>query len=1018
MRTLVLWRALLLASGVAMLSTTTPAVAADDWPPAVQRLAALAPTELFDLVNGTIEAATVDGVPVWRWHPSAGQPAELNLRTTHPLFARLRYYDRLRLEFRIAAGSINTFELNVLGHVSGPRQYKIHNFLLAPLTIAPQVWHLRDLDLARPNWFPWDSADGTGGNAFCRFSAIGLTPDTVIELRSLELSRPPLLFKPDFELPVTWPVRRADPDGHVLYTWQHAVANTGGAPATLSVAVAAAGPRFQVGVFAAAEAPATLPLADWPQIAQAEIKHAARTTFTVVARLPAAAAAALPELYAEPVRLRFASSLALDATVLWEGRVTRPLAATVRRQGLLAPAQLQAIRAGLAANDEKLKTAIAFAPTIKAADEFLTKELLRLPSYHTRAANNWVPDWRPGARMPEAVNTKTGEKEFDTTTAAATWKEYLGNSGNACRHLAHAYLFTGDEKYAQKSIELFRLYARQYSALPWSPSFEPPWSAGPTTLGASRISTSSTYGSNWMGKGHCQLLSAIADSPSWDEATRTAVYRDFVLPYATELMKFPGGISNMTDITNHNVLLLGLAWQDANLVRWALYSDPGLLQRLQDIDEDGFSSEGRPLNYHGAAMSEYLPALEYLAHAGLDVDFPRERLLAAVRMPYQRATLWGQVPSTGDCARGQGVGRSWQADHLVALFPKVTWLYDLGGSATIAKKLLILQTGREPEADGWRRLLDSRPRLFRTAGLAILRQGDTPETQVMATLDYGRNPMHAHLDRQQLTVAAFGRIYTHGPGTLYNVGSGGMTRTNNPKLDSFCGGGSLGQNVVLIDQQNQAPAVGELLAWEPGPERQLARSRIAGLRPGVVHTRQVVLERGVIVVADWLTADAEHEYDFVYHNLGRLAAGPGWQTAPVAEPLGRTANYENLQNVQRLQGAGGLRLTWDLSAQVKAPAATEAVPASPAFLALWQLPTPGGTCYLAETGMNNPNTMTIPDAAPTLITRSVRGKTATFWTVLEPYRAAPAVTGVEAAPGGRGVVVTLHDGPPLTVTGD
>ena len=51
-----------------------------------------------------------------------------------------------------------------------------------------------------------------------------------------------------------------------------------------------------------------------------------------------------------------------------------------------------------------------------------------------------------------------------------------------------------------------------------------------------------------------------------------------------------------------------------------------------------------------------------------------------------------------------------------------------------------------------------------------------------------------------------------------------------------------------------------------------------GIRPGVAHTRAVVLTAGVIVLFDELRGAAEHTYDLVYHNLGTLTPGPGWGT--------------------------------------------------------------------------------------------------------------------------------------------
>jgi hypothetical protein len=956
-----------------------------------------APEALWAAENSRFEATVGESGTVLRWHLEAGQSSTLALRPESGLLAQLRHYDYARFELRIASGEVANFNLRMLGHVSGPRQYKVHDWQVAILTTARGLWHPRCFELARPNWFPWDNADGEGTDALFQFQALALAPGTVVELRGLTLTRAVIRLKPDFHPPITWPVLTRDATGNAVLTLRHHVQNMANRPLAIEAEIASAHPRFQVAVAFGEKADA----AAATRAVTPTLKNGATAVFTVTATLPADAVAATPELYAEALQLRFRPAGEPQSELWWRGELVRPLSDTVRAQVILAPESVALIREHLP-DDAALAKALGSPAILAGADAFLKKELLRIPGGHAHVRNNWIEPWRPGERMPEAVNTETGERQFDTGIAKTTWKEYLGTRGRALEHLATAYLFTGDERYARKAVDLLLLYARQYAELSWGNLFEPPWCDGPPILTSSRVAGTSTYGTNWHFKDHCRLLAAIAESPSWSEEERRVIYLGFVLPYATELMKFPGGISNMTDVTNRNLLLLGLVFRDAGLVRAALFSDAGLLPRLLDLTPDGFSSEGRPLNYHRAAMAEYLPSLAYLAQAHLEVDFPRERLLAAVRMPYRRATLAGLVPNSGDCGRGFSVGPSSEAHGLLDMFPGEAWLYDIGRGDTIPAQLRAWRTGKAPDPKAAAALLETTPTLFADAGLAILRQGGTAAEQVMATLDYGRNTMHAHLDRNTLTLSAFGHLYSHGPGTLYNVGSGGMTRVSDPKLGSFCGGGSLGQNVILIDRQNQRPAIGERLAWHVSPERQVVAARVPALAPGVDHTRALVLSRGIVVVLDRVSADRERLVDFVYHNFGEQRPGDGWTAEPEAGLLGATANYANLVDPHRLRGSGPVRLQWQV--------------AETAHLALWQLPPPGATAYTAVTGMNNPQKKIIPDRAPSLITRA-QGQTLNFLTVLEPHRGQPRVTGVEPV-GSDGLLVRFADGPDLRLTLD
>lgn len=858
-----------------------------------EKLAELPVAETWTTTNSSVEAAEVDGQKVLRWTLETGKSATLALNPDHPLFSKLRYFDRLEFEFRIISGRLDFLDLRAMGHVSGARQFKIHQWQLAILTTEPGPWHVRQVDLTRPNWFPWDDKDGN--DPHFTFGALAVEPGTVVELRDLRLSGTSLVIKPFFEYPITWPIRSENPDGSTTYTMDVTVLNTSGRPAVIDAAVISKNERFKVAV----EPPSQ------------EVKNGETTIFSVTATLSKADIAATPELYSEPVRVAFHNKKTPETVSTFEMPVTRPLSAGLEKQFVISRNDLKFIREKLAAGDPELRKALGIDRILAEANKFLEIPLKHIPTGRLSGRINYWPTvagtkkkYEIGSFMPEIINPVTGDHEVGTTLAGRVWKEYLGHMGRVTEYLGQAYLFTGDEKYAKKAVELLELWASQYDEQEWTKPQELAWSGGPAVLCASRIAASSTYGSNWIMRWTMRMLGMIGDSPSLTPEARKKIYDGFVLPYATEIAKFPGGISNMTDITNHNLLVMGLVFDDANLVRWALMTDPGLLSRLKDLDKDGFSSEGRPTNYHTAAMNEYLPSIAYLQNSGLKVPFPKDRLLAAVRMPFERATLAGVIPNIGDCGRGARVANTTLADELIALFPNEEWLLDTGRGSTLPAIVRRMSTQRPVEKEGYKKYLETKPRLFSEAGLAILRSGDTPETQIMTTLDYGRNPMHGHLDRNQITLSAFGKIFTHGTGTLYNAGSGGIITDEHSPLNVFCGHGSLAQNVVLVDAENQLPAIGKLLAWSDDPANQYAVARVNGIAQGVDHTRSLILRDGLVIVIDQVESDGEHTYDFVYHNFGKQSPGPGWKAADVAQPLAETANYARILDLKRLTGSG------------------------------------------------------------------------------------------------------------------
>ena len=983
--------------------------------PSVQRYDEFEADKLLTAVNSSFESVKVDDTPAIRWKLNAGQTAELTMQPTHPLFSRLRYYDRIQFDYRVVSGEPDSIGIWGLGIVSGIRQYKVHFFSVGIRATDAKNWLHRDIDLSRPNWFPWDLADGEGDAGYFRFQCLAVAPNTVIELKNIRLVRNVVYVKPFYETPQTWPVKTDNADGSITYTMTYQALNTSGRPTDLTAKITSKNSKFNVKIT--------------PEAAPA--KNAATASFVVTATMSKEDCASLPELYDEPLTVTFAAASDRNASVAVDSVLVRPLSKTLRRQVIVPEADVKMIREKIAAANAveaegkkitgpDIRAVVKYAPTIARANTILPIPMYAVPASGNHVRNSLPTDdrgpYEAGSFVPEIVNPKTGYRESNTNLAKVWWKEYMAYGGGA-ESLGMAYLLTGDDKYAKKGIEIFEVFARQYRELPFYALFDPPWNSGPTILISSRIASNSSYGSNWQMKWHCKMLSMIADSPAWTPEIKKRIHEGFVIPYVTELTKFRGSISNQTDISNHNLLLLGLVFDDAHVVHHALKSDPGLLNCVEDLDADGFSSEGRPLNYHFAAMTEYLPTVTFLENSGLKLDYPRERIKQAILMSYQRAALNGMIPNTGDSGRYLAVANNALADHLVGMFPNDPWLFDIGGDSTLTKSLRIFESGKTPKGS-WQNLLEKTPRLFDNAGMVILRKGDTADEQIMATLDYGRNPFHACLDRNQFCLIAFGKMFSHGPGSGYNVGSGGMTRNEDPKLNSFLTHASIGHNVVIVDETDQKTAIGKLLAWSPKDAKQFAVSKVEGLQPGVDHTRAVVLTGGIVVLLDRIESQAVHTYDLPYHNLGQFSLAGGATAAPLGGPLAKTGNYESILNVQRITPAAGqgvLHAVWDLSREIGD--LPKDAPAGPTVrLDFWQPVAPGGELYSGVTGMNNPNTRTVPDTAPSVFQR-VKAKNATFVTVLEPSKGKPTVTGVTHDGSGT-ATITLEGGAKITLSLD
>lgn len=958
---------------------------------------------LFSSKSGTFGVVTNAGETVMRWQPEAGQEAVLEIPADSPLLEKMKSMDRMNLEYRIVSGRINDLGFTMRGLVSGHRRYKVHSTGLAHATTTKGEWHARYLELSRPNWFPWDNPDGDGADQFFRFSTLALEPGTVIEFRNISANTGWLQLKPDFELPVTWPFPTLKPDGSLEYriVWQ--LLNASGKSDFLNASLLSTHDKFKVSFVT-------------NDVDLRVGSYSGGFPFEMVAVISADDARKAPPLYAEPVRVKFSLKNRPDVAVFWQGQLVAPLPAGTRRQVVFNEPDLADARLAAANPTGDLAKALDLTKILARADDFKSKKLLQIPTGHQWPGSVPPPEWLVTDTMCQISNKLTGAREFSTYRAGLVWKKYLEYPGFAAENLGQAYLFTGDESYATQAVAYFTLMGEQYPLLPLNKAFELSWAGGPATLGASRWSNGSTYGGSMFMRNQSRLLNMVSESPAWTDQKRASVYTNFVVPYCLEVIKFDGGMNNQTDIGNHNVLLMGLAFQDPGLVKWALQHDGGILSRLYDIDLDGYSSEGRPIGYHMAGMAEYLPSLAYLKNSGLALPVAWDRLLAAFRMPFLRAGLNGRIPNSGDCARWQSAALNPHVDYVAAFFPEEKWLDLIAAGTTPSMKIRrFKQGGAVPDKDRWMSLLSSKPHLFPHAGMAILRTGETPETQIMATLDYGLNIYHGHLDRQQFTLMAFGKTFTHGFGSTYNVGKGGMT--NGPEeLKNVPYSSSLFQNVILVDRESQIPAVGKLLAWSDKPDRQVAVARVDGIRPGVSHTRGVVLTQGLVILLDRVESDQPHLYDWVYHNFGELNLGAGWTATPEPVPLGtsKSVGYPTIQELRALKGEGSLTLNWDLTHQIDTQAkrtnTQEILP--PIHLDFRQVCSESGRLYTGVTGLNNPNTKTVWDRAPSVFNR-VEGKTVFWATVLAPYGAESPVSSIAKA-GPDGVTVTLKNGTVLS----
>lgn len=929
------------------------------------------PDTVWRAHGGRVTAAKDDaGGVVWRWEIAGGQEATLWVSEDAPFHAVLNAYPRFLYEIRFAEGQIDWLFPRAAGLMPPPDDALPAEWNQFYFTTPHQVWIPVQQVMADPSWNPGalKLAEGAVKDRarFLGFTCLPKTSPCAIELRRCRLVRDRVRVQRSYLTdPPGWPLIEEAAGGGMRYRTPFFVKNVSERPVKVAAAVRSAPAGFEVRA----------------EPAEAEIGPARTARFDAVAALPVERRGRGAASSLESAVVDFVPDG--DAALAYRAETfcADPFPPGFRRQVVLSAAQVAELRAAKPADP-----AIGFWMGVPLADEtaipgYVGMRILGVPYRCPKCRQeNLVLSsrWRE-VRCParSCGHTEAGTAEADAHWVAS-WASIHG-AGPSPVALGRAYLAAGDETYARKAIDLLTLLARHYGKLPWhhgrhpkgSDYGEPPGPEAWANGASARWGFTPTYGTSFMTQGLAELHNLVCESPSWTDEERRLVHDAFWVPVAMELTKIVPGLSNMNDIINRDLILAGYATGDANLLGRGAVFHTGVLARLRDISPDGFSGEGAPLNYHYAGMREWLPALGLLVNGGAPLGDIRGRALAALRMPLLRAGLNGLTYCTGNSGIAwHGVDR----DH---------------------ESYLLAEQIFSPQEWPRKREFGRDPVLFPDAGWAVLRAGDTVETQVLVNVDYGRSHFHGDLDRMNVGLQAFGVPLSADPGSAYNFNSGAKDGPAAGSID-----GPFVHNTVVVDAKNQLLGAGRLVSWQTGPSVQAVGAEIAGIYPGVTWRRSVALARGVVVVVDDLRSDRAHRYELAWHHMGAFAPAEGCRLADLRAPLGEGA-YAKLLNPRRVEGAT-VAVEWENGGS---------------RVRLWQPPSQDALAYVATTGICWDDLTGAPVQG--LYARR-EGKVARFVTVLEPYRTNRVVKAVGSSEdaGKTAVALTFTDGQALRIVFD
>ncbi len=535
---------------------------------------------------------------------------------------------------------------------------------------------------------------------------------------------------------------------------------------------------------------------------------------------------------------------------------------------------------------------------------------------------------------------------------------------------AWAYAVSEDKRFAEYAAKVLLGYAQRYEQYPYH---------------------SATLDAKSRSGGHLfeQTLNEAADlageiGPAYDlihdsgvlsAADHQAIREGLLLPMLRNIDKNKTGKNNWQ------------TWHDAALI-WggALVRDPVWVQKAIADPQNGFlyqmgvsvSKEGmwyeNSWGYHFYTLGALVNIAETARRLGIDL-WSNERLKKMFTLPVYYTMADGMLPRFGDdtSSSARRVGRLFEPAYHAYRDPQILALL---GERTSFESLLL---GRTAQATAKPAVLESM--VFEDAGHAILRaKGQAGLTAALTFGPYGG--FHGHFDKLGFVFFGLGRELGVDPGRA-------RSQAYRLPIHSKWYKATISHNAVLVDKQSQKPAAGKLLGFESRDAYTLAAASCDEAYPGVKHTRWLLLTGTYLLVVDKLQSDAEHQFDWLYHNKGtRLMCESATESVDL---VGEIPGGEYIRDARRGTTGGPLRARFEDTgvATCLTMAAQE------------------GTMVTAGQGVGG----SVNDRVPMLMLGR-QGRDVSFAAVLEPVPTdgQPQVTDVRLAAGGEGVTVTVTCG--------
>ncbi|MFT5299583.1 MAG: hypothetical protein ACI814_000356 [Mariniblastus sp.] len=415
---------------------------------------------------------------------------------------------------------------------------------------------------------------------------------------------------------------------------------------------------------------------------------------------------------------------------------------------------------------------------------------------------------------------------------------------------AWAHALTGEQRYAEFSAKVLLGYATRYREYPYHTASRDKDLKNKRAGGHlfEQTLTEASAFATYIGPAYDLVRASQILTPEQDQQIRDGLLR----PMLENIGKYPVGKSNWQTWHNAAMLAGGALLGEKEWVERAI-SDPrnGFFHQMKvSVSAEGMWYENS-WAYHFYTLRAMIHIAEYSRRMNIDLwSHPTFQSMFTIAPEY--AMPGGLLPRFGDDVNSRLASASSSLEFAFHALRLKSLEAVLSGSPTWDSIML----GRAVDKSHPVNVLESK--LFPAAGHAIIRTGKPNGLSSVITFGpYGG--FHGHFDKLSFVFFGLGKELGVDPGRARSQAYRLPIHTNWYKA-------TISHNAVVVNQQSQSPASGQLLLFNSTQSHSAAIARCVDAYPGVQQTRLLFQTSDYLVVFDDLQSDQNNRFDWLYHN--------------------------------------------------------------------------------------------------------------------------------------------------------